>query len=82
MVLFIIKNNCIFYHDIWIIIWGQILKNLESNTPKNSYKMLASYCTLPAFLMLEYLARHFSEVTLQVPFPRKFILSLLDTCEA
>lgn len=58
------------------------MKNLESNASKKPCKMLPSYCTLPSILLLEYFSRDFSEVILQVPFPREFILELLNTYKA
>lgn len=55
---------------------------LKSKAQEDIYKILGSYGT-PLFfiLLLEYLTRDFTEVLLMVPFSRKFILKLLNTCE-
>lgn len=56
--------------------WEQIGEKSFTQGTKNSCEMLVSYCNL--FLLLEYLTRDFSAETVQVHFPREFILELLS----
>lgn len=59
------------------------MMEFKSNAPEYSYKRPGSSRTPPfSLFLLEYLTRDFTEVILQVPFLRRFILKLLNTCEA
>lgn len=56
------------------------MKNHSHEALKNTCEMWSF--TVASFLLLEYLMRDFSEVTVQVHLPREFILELLNRCKA